>query len=155
DLAFRGQTVSGEGVVVSGSYFSVLGLKPALGRLLGPDDDRTPGAHPVVVLGYHYWANELGGDRSVLEQTIAINGLSMTIVGVAPRGFDGTTLGSRPRIFAPLTMRGVLESWAGANTYTDRLNYWIYVFGRLKPGVTQAQALAQLNSVYSPIIADV
>src|SRR5262245_20464070 len=101
DLAFRGRTSSGRGVVVSGSYFPVLDLRPALGRLFGPADDQVPGGHPLVVLAYHYWANELGRDPSVLEQIITVNGHPMTIIGVAPKGFDGTVLGDRPRVFLP------------------------------------------------------
>ena len=154
DLAYQGRTLSGMGVVVSGSYFSVLGLKPALGRLFGPEDDRVPGGHPVAVLGYHYWANELGADPAVVGQAITVNGHPFTVVGVAPRGFEGTTLGSRPRIFVPLTMRGQMESWAG-NTETNRRSYWVYAFGRLKDGVSREQAVAQLNAIYSPIIAEV
>jgi predicted permease len=153
DLSFRGRSSTGDGVVVSGSYFPVLGIKPALGRLIGPDDDRTPGGHPVVVLAYHYWANELGSDPSVLEQTIMVDGHPMTIIGVAAKGFDGTTLGTRPRVFVPLTMRRWMEAWA--NDFEDRRSYWVYAFGRLKPGVTREQAAAQINAVYSPIINDV
>lgn len=152
DLAFRGRSVSGEGVAVSGSYFRVLDLKPSLGRLLGPDDE-TPGGSPVVVLAHHYWANDLAADPSVLGQTILVGGVSMTIVGVGPAGFEGTTLGSRPKIFMPLTMRGVLEFWA-AEDYTNRRAYWVYLVGRLAPGVTRNQAASQLNAVYHPIVAE-
>ena len=153
DLAFRGRSVSGQGVAVSGSYFRVLGLTPALGRLLGPDDE-TLGTSPVVVLAHHYWANDLAADPSVLGQAIMVGGVSMTIVGVGPAGFEGTTLGSRPKVFIPLTMRGALEPWA-ADAYTDRRSYWVYAFGRLAPGVTADQAASQINGVYSPIIAEV
>ncbi|MEO8452018.1 MAG: ABC transporter permease [Gemmatimonadota bacterium] len=154
DLAFRGRTQSGEGMAVSGSYFPVLGLKPALGRLFGPDDDRVIGGHALVVLDYHYWSTELGADPTVLDQAISINGHPMTIIGVAPRGFDGTTLGTRPRIFVPLTMRGVMEPWA-ERFENNRRDYWVYLFGRLKPGVSREQALAKLNALYRPIIAEV
>jgi predicted permease len=153
DLAFRGRTSSGGGEVVSGSFFPTLGLTPALGRLFGPEDDRVVGGHPLVVLSYRYWTNELGSDPSVLNQTISVNGHSMTIIGVAPKGFDGTTLGTRPRIYVPLTMRTELEPWY--TEFTDRRSYWIYAFGRLKPGVTREAAEARINGVYRPIIADV
>ncbi len=154
DLSFRGRSLSGQGTAVSGSYFPTLGLRPALGRLLGPDDDRVPGGHPVAVLAYHYWANELGADPTVLDETIMVNGHAMTIVGVAPRGFDGTTLGMRPRVFVPLTMREAMEPWS-RGSLADRRSYWVYLFGRLRPGVTPEQAAVQLNAVYSPIIVDV
>src|SRR3712207_1572804 len=88
--AARGQPQFGHGVLVSGSYFSVLGLKPALGRLLGPADDQTPGARPVAVLSHGYWTTDLGGDPGVVGKTIVVNGRALTVVGVAPRGFTGT-----------------------------------------------------------------
>jgi hypothetical protein len=91
NLAFKGQTLNSEGMLVSGSYFPVLGLAPALGRLLTPADDQTIGGHFVAVLSYTYWDTKLGHDPSVLNQPIVVNGQSMTIVGVAPKGFSGTT----------------------------------------------------------------
>lgn len=153
DLSFRNKTVSGEGMLVSGSYFSVLGLRPTLGRLLSSDDDRTIGGHPVVVLSHHYWANELGSDPTVLDQSILVNGETTTIIGVGPKGFEGTTLGSRPRIFAPLTMSRVLTGWLGA--FENRHNYWIYAFGRLAPGQTREAAAQHLNSIYQPIVREI
>src|SRR3954470_2423950 len=96
NLAARGQTENGEGLLVSGSYFPVLGLQPAIGRLIGPDDDKVLGESRVVVLSHAYWLRRFGGDPGVLNQPLRVNGQSMTIVGVAPRGFDGTTLGLKP-----------------------------------------------------------
>ncbi len=153
DLSFRNKTVSGDGMLVSGSYFTVLGLRPALGRLLGPEDDRTVGGHPIVVLSHRYWTNELGSDPSVLDQTILVNGESMTIVGVGPEGFEGTTLSVRPRIFAPITMSRILTGWLGF--YEQRNNYWLYVFGRLAAGGTPEAAARHLNSIYQPIIREI
>ena len=153
DLAFRGKSLSGEGVAVSGSYFPVLGLAPALGRLLGPDDDRAIGGHPVAVLSYRFWSGELGADPSVLNQTILVNGAALTVVGVGPPGFDGTTLGTRARVFVPITMYGTVDP--GFNAFQNRINYWVYLFGRLKPGVSREQAVTRLNALYHPIINDV
>src|SRR4029079_10641762 len=97
NIALKGQTpINAEGMLVSGSYFPVLGLQPALGRLFTPSDDQTIGGHPVAVLGYGYWETNLGSNPAVLNQQIVVNGQTLTIIGVAPRGFDGTTLGSRP-----------------------------------------------------------
>ena len=151
DLAFRGKSVSGEGMGVSGSYFTVLGLKPALGRLLGPEDDRAIGSSPVAVLSHRFWTSELGADPSVLNQTILVNGIALTIVGVAPPGFDGTTLGTRARVFVPITL-GKVTGW---EAFEDRRSYWVYLFARLKPGVTIEQAGARLNALYHPIVNDV
>ena len=138
---------------VSGSYFPVLGLRPALGRLLGPADDETIGGHPVAVLSHAFWETRMGADPGVIGETITVNGQPLTIVGVAPRGFEGTTLFVRPDVFVPITMRGVLQPrFAG---FDDRLSHWVYVFGRLAPGVTIGQATAAINAVVRPIIDDV
>jgi predicted permease len=153
NLAYRGQTLNTEGMFVSGSYFPVLGLRPALGRLLTPADDQTVGGHYVVVLGYNYWENQLGANRGVLNDKIVVNGHPMTIVGVAPRGFEGTTLGTRPRVYVPISMRGQMNP--GFDGFTNRRSYWMYLFARLKPGVSIEQARASMNAVYSPIINDV
>ncbi|MFQ5705448.1 MAG: ABC transporter permease [Gemmatimonadales bacterium] len=153
NLAYDNQTVSGRGLLVSGSYFPVLGVRPALGRLLGPDDDRTIGEHFLAVLSYDYWQNRLGADRGVLDKTIVINGHTMTIVGVAARGFEGTTLGARPDVFVPITMRGVMSR--GFNAFDNRRSYWIYLFARVKTGVSREQADAEINSIYRAIINDV
>ena len=87
NLAYHGQTMSGRGVLVSGSYFPVLGLQPALGRLLGPGDDGTIGEPHIVVLSHDYWRTRFGESRDVLNQPVVVNGQPLTIVGVAPRGF--------------------------------------------------------------------
>jgi len=153
NLAQSGQTTSGEGLLVSGSYFPVLGVQPALGRLFGPGDDERLGEHPIAVLSYRYWENHLGADRSVLNQTILVNGQPLTIVGVAARGFDGTTLGAQPDVFVPLTMRTQMNPWFEG--YDNRRNYWIYAFARLRPGVSAEQATSEINTVYAPIIEEV
>ena len=101
-----GQTLSGEGVFVSGSYFPVLGMQPALGRLLDPGDDRSVGESPVAVLSHGWWQSRFGADPNVLNETIIVNGQSLTIVGVAPRDFTGTTLGATPHgVLVPITPR--------------------------------------------------
>src|SRR5690242_20022600 len=111
NVAMPGRTaINGRGVYVSGSYFPVLGVRPALGRLLTPNDDQTIGGHYVAVLSYDYWANQLGSDPKVVGQQLVVNGKSMTILGVAPEGFFGTTKGERPYVFVPITMRGVMNT---------------------------------------------
>ncbi len=89
NLALQGQTESGTAMVVSGSYFPVLGLNPALGRLLSPSDDDASGAHAVAVLSHAFWRTRLGSDPGVLNQTLVTNGHPITVVGVGPRGFRG------------------------------------------------------------------
>jgi predicted permease len=153
NLAFQQQTINGQGVLVSGSYFPLLGVRPSLGRLLGPEDDRAIAGHFVAVLSHNYWTNRLGADPSVLNKTIAINGQHLTIVGVAARGFEGTTLGARPDVFVPLTMRGVMVR--GFDGFENRRSYWAYLFARLKPGVTIEQASTEINTLYRTIINEV
>lgn len=153
NLAYRGQTLNGEGMLVSGSYFPVLGLQPALGRLLTPADDQAIGAHFVAVLSHSYWTTRLGASPDVLNETIVVNGQAMTIVGVAPRGFQGTTLGARPQVFVPITMRGLMAP--GFTDFENRRSYWAYVFARLKPGATMEQAAMAVNAIYRPIINEV
>ena len=147
NLAFQGQTSSGLGMLVSGSYFGVLGLTPAAGRLLGPEDDRTPGAHQVAVLSHAYWRTRFAMSPTVIGSIIAVNAVPMTIVGVAPEGFTGTTLGATPQIFVPISMRERLV--AGFKGFDNRRNYWVYLFARLQPGTTIEQAKAAVDVPYA------
>jgi len=153
NLAFRGQTMNSDASLVSGSYFPVLGVQPALGRVLGPDDDRNIGGHFVTVLSHGYWTSRLGSDPGVLNATITVNGQPLTIVGVAARGFRGTTLGAAPELYVPLTMRGLMSP--GFKGFDNRQSYWAYVFARRKPGVSIDQARTAINGIYRPIVNDV
>ncbi|HEU4628419.1 MAG TPA: ABC transporter permease [Gemmatimonadaceae bacterium] len=154
-VAYDGQAVEGDGVLVSGSYFPVLGLRPALGRLLGPADDQVVGGHPVAVLSHAYWTARLGADPGVLGRRIVVNDRPLTIVGVAPRGFEGTTLGVRPAVFVPLTMAAEVDIGFGSRAqFDDRLFHGIFLFARLRPGVTLERARTAMNAVYRPILAD-
>ena len=148
------RAVSGEGVAVNGAYFSVLQLAPALGRLIGPEDEPRVNEGHVVVLAYDYWQNHFGGDKDVLGKVLTINGQSMTVVGVAPEGFSGASLGSRPQVFVPLTMRWLMQPQFPESA-ENRLSYWVYLFGRLKPGVTVEQAERAINVPYRSIINNV
>ncbi|HVX38755.1 MAG TPA: ABC transporter permease [Gemmatimonadaceae bacterium] len=158
NVAYKNQTLSGQGMYVSGSYFPTLGIAPARGRLLSPSDDQSIGDSYVAVLSYDYWQSKLGADPNIVNQRIIINGQPMTIVGVAPKGFEGTTLGTHPYVFVPLSMRGALtQGWITPkhNGFTDRQTYWIYLFARRKPGVSMERAAAAVNAAYHPIITDV
>ncbi len=158
NLSYQGQTTNGDGLLVSGSYFQVLELTPVLGRLLDPSDDRVIGESHVAVLSHAYWTTRFAADPNVLNQPIIVNGQTMTIVGVAPKGFDGTTLGARPEIFVPITMRALMQPGFVQPTYNGfehRDSYWAYLFARLKPGVSIDAARASLNGQYHAIINDV
>lgn len=152
NLSFQGEPITGDMMLVSGSYFPTLGIQPAIGRLLGPAEDQTVGGHFVAVLSHSYWQAHFGSDPSVLGKSIIVNGQSLEIIGVGPKDFEGTTLGARPLVFVPLTMRIVL---GGFGSLENRRSYWAYLFGRLKPGVSVEQAATALNAVYRPIINDV
>lgn len=153
NLALGGQPISAEGVLVSGRYFEVLGLEPELGRLLGPSDDETPGAHPVAVLSHSYWTNDLGSDPGVLDRSIVVNGQSLAVVGVAPRGFEGTTVGARPRVFVPIAMTGSMVP--GWDRFDNRRAYFYYLFGRLRDDGSLEQARTEVNALYGSIINEV
>ena len=153
NLSYRNQTMNGEGMLVSGSYFPVLGVAPALGRLLSPQDDQKVGESHVVVLGHNYWSSRFDRNPAVVGDTLIVNGRHLTVVGVAPAGFEGTTLGARPQVYVPITMRGFMEP--GFTQWDNRRTYWAYVFGRLKPGVAIDEARAQINVRYRAIVNDV
>jgi len=152
-LGYQGSSLAGEGLLVSGSYFPVLGLNPALGRLLTPQDDKTVATHFLVVLSHDYWRTRFELNPAVLNETLVVNGQAMTIVGVAPRGFTGTTLGENPDVFVPITMRGLMSP--GFNGFENRRQYWAYLFARLKPGVSLDQSAVAINGPYNAILNDV
>ena len=150
NVAWGGTTTRAAGMLVSGGYFPMLGLSPALGRLFTADDDRTPGGHPVVVLSHAYWTVRFGADDAVIGKALIVNGEPMTIAGVAPRGFTGTETTGRGEIFVPLAMASRL-----VNHRDQRNDHWLYVTARLAPGVTSDQAQAAINVPFTSIIRDV
>jgi len=133
------------GYEVTGNYFEVLGVKAALGRAISPDDDRMPGAHPVAVVSYTCWQQRFGGEPEIIGKHVIVNGRSFTIIGVAPRGFYGTEVVSALELWFPMAMQAQLET--GNDWLEKRGVENIFVQGRLKPGVTSAQAQTMLNSI--------
>src|SRR5262245_15879727 len=129
--------------IVSGNYFSVLGVRPALGRLLDESDDVQPGAHPVVVVSYDYWKNKLGGGDDVIGRKVFVNSHPMTIVGVVAPGFRGVDWGEIPSVWVSTMMKK--EATPEFDWLDDRRGRWLHVFGRLKPGISAEQAQAQLQ----------
>jgi predicted permease len=107
----------------------------------------------VAVLSHAYWTERFAQSPDVLNQSLMVNGVLMTIVGVAPRDFRGTTPGQRPHVYVPISMREALSP--GFKGLDNRRNYWIYLFARLKPGVSRQQAEASLNVLYRSIINEV
>ena len=155
-VAWRGRSLNVvQGMQVSGSYFPALGLVPALGRLFGPEIDEPIGGHPVAVVSHEFWQDELNGARDVLGEALLVNGEPLTIVGVAPAGFHGTTINMPSVIFVPLTMNARVNPVVNEDRFEDRRNYWLYLFARLKPQVSIDQARAALAPQYHSILTDV
>ena len=149
-IASHGQTDRGSGELVTGNYFEVLGVRPALGRVLSPADDDVQGAHPVLVLSHGYWTRHFGGDAGVLNQTVLVNNTEMTIVGVAQAGFTGIQVGQTPDIFVPITMKGQMTPIRnGLDEWNDS---FLAVFARRKPGVSIEQAQAGINVDYPGLL---
>src|SRR5215469_14081241 len=139
--------------LVSGSYFPLLGVQAALGRLLEGKDTLTAGTDPVVVLSYSYWMNHFGGDRQVIGRTIRVNKYPMTVVGVVRPGFGGLEPGLPTSIFVPITMAPVLfPDYDFGHRFLDWRLRWTNVYGRLKPGVTIAQAKTGLQPLFHQIL---
>ena len=140
------EKVAGE--VVSWNYFRVLGVEPAVGRAFLPEEDRVPGANPVVVLGYGLWQRRFAGGPAVIGRSIVINGSAFTVIGVAPRGFRGFALdrSAPPEFWAPLMMYpAVIPNMAGLGLERRWSTHWLASLGRLKPGVTLNQAQARMS----------
>jgi predicted permease len=136
--------------LVSGSYFSVLGVPPALGRVIQQTDDRTPGAGPVAVASYGWFQRHFGGNPAAIGSSIRMQGHDYTIIGVAQPGFTGLAPGSPADLWIPLSMEKEISP--GWNGLTDKDFQSLYLIGRLKPGVTIAQAAAPTNLLFRQII---
>ncbi|MGH9174850.1 MAG: ABC transporter permease [Vicinamibacterales bacterium] len=148
-LTQRGQGERVDVELVSGNTFDVLGVSPGLGRAFTPDDDRTPGGHPVVILSHDYWQRRFAGAPAILNQVVTLNSTPMTIVGVAPAGFAGVAATQSPDLFAPLMMKAqITPTW---NDLDNRRSRWVNIVGRLKPGLTVEAAKARLDVVYQQI----
>jgi predicted permease len=153
-LSWHNQAESEDAEVVTGNYFQMLGLKPAAGRLFTQQDDTTKDANPVAVLSYNYWKARFAAQRDVIGQTILVNGHAFTIVGIAPAGFDSAIGGYRPGAFLPMSMEAIAMPWrTPLDDLTNRRSAWITLIGRLKPGVSMAQAQAGLGPLWHALRA--
>ena len=129
------------GMFVSGSYFPLLGLQPALGRLLGPQDDAVDGQADSVVLSHAYWRRQFAGDTAVLGRSLIVNGAPLTIVGVAPPGFQGTTVGTRASVFVPITFR-LIDAPTAIPNHDNREIRWLPLL-RASSRASRAKKLRQ------------
>ena len=136
--------------LVTGNYFSVLGLAPAAGRLLIPGDHSVASPVPIVVLSYSTWQQRFGGDPSAVGKTLNVNGVELEIVGVTPQAFRGTSLSGDPRLFIPITMGSLLGAGAvrDEGVFASRGNRWIQALvGRLAPGATVDRVQDELDAL--------
>jgi predicted permease len=144
NISLEGRAERARGELVSGNYFEVLQVQPALGRLLTPGDETAPGADAVAVLSHRFWANRFGADPLVLNRPVRINAGTFTVVGVAPPGFDGIHPGQRTDVFLPVTMKAVITpNWDGLAEWSY---HWLAIFGRMAPGLTREQAAERLRA---------
>ena len=136
--------------IISGTYFPTLGVEPELGRMLSDADDNSEGDHPVAVVSDAWWKRAMGKDPAVLGRTLKLGDTVFTIVGVAPAEFFGTAVGEAPDVWVPFSMiKSVPPNFQG---YKDRWAESLFLIGRLKPGITQEQAAANVNVLFRQIL---
>jgi predicted permease len=131
-----------QGQLVSGNFFSILGINPLIGRTFLPEEDRVPSSNPVVVLSHSFWKQRLGADGNVPGKAFALNGKDFTVVGVAPAGFTGIIVGNIPDFWAPLS--AAQDFTHDPNFLSNWNSFWLFAIGRLKPGLNAAQAGAEM-----------
>ena len=148
-LGAAGETKQFVAEMVSGNYFDVLGLKPLSGRAFRPDEDKTPGTHPVAVMSYACWQREFGADQGLVGNTISLNRRAFTVVGIAPKDFEGTDIGFVPDMWVPMMMHNELQP--GFDFYDGRRGLFLNMIGRLKPGVSLTQAQASMSMIGSQL----
>jgi predicted permease len=148
-LTVDGQAERVDGELISGNYFDVLGVHPIAGRALTPDDDRVANGSQAAMISYGYWMRRFAGDRSVVNRAVALNGHPMTIVGIAPPGFFGISIGQSADVLVPVTLKAQMTpTW---DDLENRRSRWLVLMARLKPGVPVAQAEAGMNVLYRQI----
>jgi predicted permease len=148
NLTGKGKPERVWGMVASGNYFDVLGVRPILGRGFLPAEDQKPGGAPVVVISYRLWQTHFGANPNIVGQTMELNQHPYTIVGVTAAAFQGSQTGVRTEFYVPIMMAAQLLSQD--DLLRDHSNFWLLAFGRLKPGVTRAQAQQEMTLRLKP-----
>lgn len=154
EISFDGDGGSGKAEYVSGNFFSALGLKAEAGRTLLPSDDLAAGKSNVVVLSYGFWRSRFASSPAIIGKTLKVNRVPLTIVGIAPRGFEGFEIYGWPKIFLPLSLDPILSPGEHASRLTDPETWWLSVFGRIKPGVSDTQAQAAMAGMFRQIVQE-
>ena len=152
-LSVANQTERVQAELVSGNYFSMLGVNAAAGRVFSPEDDKTKGGHPVVVLSHSYWVSRFNADKAVVGTTIRVNDYPMTVVGVSAPGFAGLDPTQAPQIRVPVQMKEQVMPTLGWLKVEDRRARWVQVFARLKPGYTVESAQPEIQTLFTQIRA--
>src|SRR5262249_37004603 len=140
------------GSLVSGNFFDVLGVRAALGRTFAPDEDRTPGTHPVVVISHRLWQRRFAADPALIGKTIRLNQRDFTVIGVMAEGFNGSWVGLALDLWAPLMMTPQLSQMR--EPFDRRDSQWLFVIGRLKAGVTFDQAQVNARNIAAQLAKD-
>jgi predicted permease len=144
------QAEPASGLFVSGDYFAGLGIHASLGRTLSLSDDR-PGAEPVAVISHRYWQRRFAGDTTIVGKPIEINRLQVAVVGVTPEGFDGPRIGETTDVTLPIAVAARLDPSGGVPPISA---WWLQMMGRLQPGVTREQALADLQTTFAETVRE-
>jgi predicted permease len=151
-LQWHNQPELADAELVSGNYFDVLGIEPALGRLFVASDDVAQNANPVAVLSFNFWQRRFGSDPKVVGQNISINGHPFTVIGVSAPGFHSAVSGDHPAIFTPMMMKPqITPEW---NDLEERRSIWLNILGRLKPGLSREQGQAGIDQLWHSFRAD-
>src|ERR1700675_3092014 len=152
NASYGGQSERATGEMVSGNYFETLGVRAFLGRLIGPEDDRTPGAHPVAVLSYGYWERRFASEAAVVGKDLILNNNPIRVIGITPPRFYGTEMARNPDIRVPMMMATVFRP-VPANRLENPRHHWLTVMARRKPEITVGQAQASLDILYHQVLA--
>ena len=164
NLGYRGEPGRAEGELISGTFFATLGVQPALGRMLTPDDDRL-GSSPAAVISYRYWEGHFGRDPGIVGRSVTLNGVPFTVVGICPPEFFGVQPGRAVDVWVPLHQQPQVEPrWApqpepadgktiAPDLFEQRRSWWVVMLGRRKPGVTEQQAQAEADVILQQSMA--
>jgi len=149
-VTWQGSTQAAQAEMVTGNYFTTLGVASSLGRVIAPADDGAPGANPVAVLSHAFWTTHLGANPAIVNETVAINGQPFVVIGVTRAGFNGLVQGDSPDLYVPIAMQRAISP--AMSQIEDRTFSWLTIFARLTPGQSLSAAQAATDVVYHAIL---
>jgi len=149
-VTWQGSTQAAQAELMSGNYFTTLGVPAIRGRVISREDDGAPGAHPVAVLSHSFWTSHLGANPGIVNQTVAINGHPFVVIGVASGNFNGLVQGDSPDVFVPIAMQRAITPTE--DVLEDRSHSWLNFFARIKPGESLARAQAATDVAFHAIL---